>query len=429
MAARILAEIAGGHSLAKALPQGLKNTQADDKAMVQELVYGSLRGWPKYRAIAQLRLQKPLKSKDEDIFALIVVGLYQLSTMRIPTHAAVSETVETARKIGKPWASSLINGILRGYLREHETLKEQLSASALDAMPEWLWQALHQQWPEHAHAMIEAAQHRPPMTLRVNLSKISREQYQQTLLAAGIDSTNPAEVPSALTLKQPVDVNALPGFAEGLVSVQDASAQLAAPLLKPRANERILDACAAPGGKTCHLLETAPRSSVIAGDISKDRLERIFENTRRLGLNPEVIQFDAADPATALEAEQFDAILADVPCSATGVIRRNPDIKLLRDKDDPTSFADQQRNILLGLWPLLKPGGRLLYVTCSVLHEENDDRIAQALADLPAAKLGKLSAEHGVATRYGIQVIPTVEGGDGLYFALLEKVTQVELYS
>ena len=421
VAARVLASVAKGESLGAALPAQLPETPLAQRPLAQELVYGTLREWPRLAGIAQQLLKKPLKTKDSDVYSLMLMGLHQIAGMRVPDHAAVSETVNIARKLGKPWATGLINGVLRSYQRDSTVLEANLSPASRAAMPDWLFETIGTQWHEHQDRLVSAARHRPPMTLRVNLSKTTRAECLKRLNQEGIEGSTSAQVESAITLSTPRDVKDLPGFSTGLMSVQDESAQLAAVLLAPAAGEKILDACAAPGGKACHLLETQPSIDLTAADISESRLGRIVENRDRLGLDLSLVALDAAQGSTLFGDARFDAILADVPCSATGVIRRHPDIKLHRHAEDIEHFTIQQHAILQGLWPTLKPGGRLLYVTCSVLEEENDAIVRGFLTTVADCVVGEISAPDTIKTELGIQRLPNPEGGDGLYFALLER--------
>lgn len=423
-AARALAEVMSGKSLNAVLPAHLERTRLDDRSLTQELVYGSLRLWPRLAVLVNAQLHKPLRSKDHDVFCLIILGLYQLSELRIPEHAAVSETVESARKIKKPWATGLINGILRHWMRNADTLQSALPEATQQALPPWLWQTLQSQWPTQAHTIAEASRHRPPMTLRVNQRKISVVEYINILDQQGISAGINESIASAITLDAATDVGNLPGFDQGLVSVQDASAQLAATLLAPKPGEIVLDACAAPGGKTGHLFELAPDITLLATDANNDRLERIRENCDRLQIPADVFQLDACRANEHFGGEHVDAILADVPCSASGVMRRNPDVKLLRTADDLASFAKQQLAIVTGLWAVLKPGGRLLYVTCSLFSEENDQVIMSILERQPDALIQPIEACGAHKTQFGLQRLPTVGGGDGLYFCLLHKAPQ-----
>ncbi len=425
-AARTLGRVCQGESLARALPAGLEASPLEHRPLIQELVYGTLREWQRLEGIAQQLLRKPLRGKDADIFSLILLGIHQLSGLQTPHHVAVGETVEAGRSLGKPWSAGLINGCLRNYQRDVARLESRLTAAQQQALPEWLWGVLIEQWPEQALDIARASRTHPPLTLRINSSRVDPMAYQATLAEAGIAARISDHTPTALTLEKPRSVAKIPGFLEGLSSVQDASAQLSMALLQPREGESILDACAAPGGKTCHILECAPGTRVLAADISEQRLASLRENTQRLGLAPDIEVLDATRAGALLAGRKFDAVLADVPCSATGVIRRNPDIKVTRVMADIHQFAAQQVKILSSLWSLVKPGGRLLYVTCSILDEENDRVIEAASAALPRCRIAQIEAPTGIAMRFGLQALPSETGGDGLYFALLVKDAERE---
>ena len=425
-AAKTLAAVQQGDSLARALPAHLEASVQDHRALIQELVYGTLREWPRLDGIARQLLRKPLREKDADIYGLIVMGIQELSALQTPPHAAVDETVEAARSLGKAWSSGLVNACLRNYQRESERLELALTPAQQNALPQWLWKKLGQQWPEHRDDIAEASRKHPPLTLRTNQSKVDASIYCQSLARAGINAHANRHIKTAITLEQPQPVATIPGFPEGLSSVQDASAQLAAHFLRPRNHELILDACAAPGGKTCHILETAPQAQVLATDISERRLTSLRQNIERLGLLPDIHVMDASRAADQLKGRMFDAVLADVPCSATGVIRRNPDIKITRSANDIDQFAHQQAAIVLSLWPLVRPGGRLLYVTCSILEEENDQLVETLWPQLPGCRVADLTSSAGTATRFGFQTLPACNGGDGLYFSLLIKETGEE---
>jgi 16S rRNA (cytosine967-C5)-methyltransferase len=353
--------------------------------------------------------------------ALLCIGLYELEHLSTPAHAIVSETVNATRSLKKPWAKGVVNGVLRTYQRQGRVAAEVLSPAAQRALPAWLHTELCTQYDGAADQIALAARHRPPMTLRVNQLKSNRDDYLRSLTEAEIEATPCTVSLDGVVLSRPVDVRSLPGFTEGVASVQDSAAQLVARLLAPQAGERILDACAAPGGKACHLLELQPAiEELVALDISKPRLQRVIENTTRLDLRLTPLVADASELPEALTAKPFDAILADVPCSATGVIRRNPDIKILREPDDIAGFARQQLAILAGLWPALKPGGRLLYVTCSLLAAENDEVVSQFAAQY-GALIESVTLCTGTPRQHGWQTLPDQHGCDGLYFALLRK--------
>lgn len=421
-AAGVLAGVLAGKSLNQLLPPALEQVSPRDRALLQQLCYGSLRQAPRLQSVLGQLLAKPLRDKDRDVLGLLLCGLYQLEDTRIPDHAAVSATVAATRALKKPWAKGLANAVLRRFLRERESLLAGLDSAASAAHPGWLYQAIQQQWPEQAERIIAANNSQPPMTLRVNSARCSREHYLEQLGGAGIEARAGSISADAIYLAAPLDVAELPGFAEGLVSVQDEAAQLAASLLAAEAGERVLDACAAPGGKSCHILERQPGlGELVAMDVDPDRLARVEANLNRLQLDATVLVGDAARPPAALTAASFDRILVDAPCSASGVIRRHPDVKLLRRREDIASFARQQLAILTGLWPLLRPGGRLLYATCSLLEAENSALVEQFLAATGDARLGTTPSPAGERSSAGCQLLPEPAGADGLFYSLLEK--------
>ncbi|WP_439101767.1 16S rRNA (cytosine(967)-C(5))-methyltransferase RsmB [Congregibacter sp.] len=422
-AARIIAEVMRGESLDRAFDSRLDKLPERDQALCREISYGTLRQLPRLDGLLRQLLQKPLRSKDRDVQALALAGLYQLTEMRIPAHAAVSATVDAAMVLKKRQLSGLLNAVLRRFQREESALIEKLTAAQNAAHPDWLWGALGEHWPEYREQIALANNSHPPMTLRVNLSRVSRDDYRDMLDKGGIGAQPGQLSAAALTLDQPADVTSLPGFAEGLCSVQDEAAQMAAQLLAPQPGERILDACAAPGGKSGHILELQPNDArLTAMDISAGRLERVQENLDRLNFEATLVAGDGAHPSATLCAQApFDAMLLDVPCSATGVIRRHPDVKILRRPEDSSGFALQQNAILDGLWPLLAPGGRLLYVTCSVLPEENSEVLSAFLARQGDAREEPLAMEASQPCAHGRQLLPQAEGSDGLYFAMLYK--------
>jgi 16S rRNA (cytosine967-C5)-methyltransferase len=418
----IAATLAQGEALGDNLAAQLVDIDPRDRALVQQLCYSTMRNYPLLEGLLRQLLTKPLKRKDSDIQALLLLGAEQLLHMRTPDHAAISATVEATRALHKPWATKLVNGVLRRLLREQEKLREQLTPWQLSSHPEWLYRALQSAWPDQYQQILAADNSQPPMCLRVNLARIERADYLQLLLQETIDA-QPCELSTAgVRLTTAMDVAALPGFNEGLVSVQDEAAQLAALLLAPAAGERVLDACSAPGGKTCHLLEMQPAlAELVAMDNDAQRLERVRENLQRLELTATLQLGDARRPELGPHDTGFDKILVDAPCSGTGVIRRHPDIKLLRRSADIASFAKQQQEILNGLWPLLRPGGQLLYATCSVLPEENSAVVEHFLAQNADAALLPLNPDWGIACNPGRQVMPNEGGCDGLFYALIGK--------
>ncbi len=409
-------------SLTEALePPLAKLRKGVDQALAQQLSYGVLRWYERLNAQAQALLSKPLKSKDQDLLHLILLGLYQLDHMRIPAHAAVAETVRLTRVLRKPWASGLVNALLRRHQREADEPLDLTEEQAL-AHPGWLIDRLQQAWPETWQAICEQNNAQAPMWLRVNGQRTTPEAYQAQLSQAGIASHLSPACPSGLRLQQPCAVEQLPGFDEGLCSVQDGAAQQAAALLDLAPGQRVLDACAAPGGKTGHILEHESRLEALhALDQDPKRLQRVQENLDRLQLQATLQCGDAAQPKTWWDGTPFDRILLDAPCSATGVIRRHPDIKLLRHADDIDALARQQQRMLEALWPLLKPGGMLLYATCSILPAENHEQVAAFLARQADAEESPIDAAWGQPTQPGRQLLPGAEGMDGFFYARLRK--------
>lgn len=424
-AALMLDQLQRGRSLSLLLEEGLTGVASKDVALVKELCFGVARWWPQLDAVSHRLVSRPIKARDGDIRALILLGLYQLLHMRIAPHAALAETVEASKVLRKPWAAGLVNAVLRRFQRERASLLAEVERDpAVHYLyPDWLLKALMQAWPEHWEALVQASAVRPPMSLRVNLSRIGRDDYLQMLASAGILASPLRWVAGGVMLDRPVDVADLPGFAAGLVSVQDGGAQLAASLMDPGPGMRILDACAAPGGKSCHILESAPGQVILTAlDIDARRLDRINANLKRLGLSADLCQGDASDPKGAWTNVVYDRILLDVPCSATGVIRRHPDIKLLRRPQDIPSLTGTQQRILEATWPLLKRGGRLLYTTCSLLPEENQRQIRGFLESHGDAREKALNAAWGHDCNPGRQTLPGEDEMDGFYYACLEKM-------
>jgi 16S rRNA (cytosine967-C5)-methyltransferase len=421
-AAAVIGDVLGGVSLNQALPPRLAQVPKPDRGLLQQLCYGTLRHGPRLQALLAQLLEKPLRGKDRDLQGLLLCGLYQLDNTRVPDHAAVAATVDATRVMKKHWAGGMTNAVLRRYLRERTQLSQTLAPSAAACQPCWLYQKISAQWPHDAHAIFDAGNRQPPMTLRTNARQINPHEYLARLRDLNIGAVPGALSPYSIQLHQPMDVRDLPGFADGQVSVQDEAAQMAAILLQSAAGERVLDACAAPGSKSCHILELQPDlAELVAMDIHASRLERVAENLDRLELTATLLTGNAAHPPPALAPSSFDRILADVPCSASGVIRRHPDIKLLRRESDIPSLAVRQGDILDGLWPLLKPGGTLLYATCSILDDENGEVVRQFLARQANAALVDTGVAWGVPADYGRQLLPEVDGTDGMYYALLSK--------
>lgn len=422
IAAKVLTRVVvDGQSLTVALEQALTSVQAaQDRALVQALCYGVCRYYHRLDFILSRLLDKPLK--DTSIRLLILVGLYQLGFMRIKAHAVVAETVGAAGR--KPWAKGLINALLRRYQRERDHLDALANAdvTASFSHPLWLIDKIRHDWPEYAERCLSENNRQPPLTLRVNLARISREAYREALSRQGIDARTVEFCPSAVILEKPMPVEKIPGFAEGLVSVQDVAAQLAAGLLDLRPGYRVLDLCAAPGGKTAHILEMQnDLLEVVAVDIDPDRMQRVNDNLRRLKLSATTLAGDAAKPEAWWDDQPFDRILVDAPCSALGVIRRHPDIKLLRRAEDIEPLRQQQQRILQAAWPLLAPGGQLLYATCSVLKEENQRQVLDFLAGRDDAVEVPINAVWGVQAAAGRQILTGDSAMDGFYYARIGK--------
>ena len=424
IAAQALGPVLGeGRSLAATLPPALDRVHPRDRGLLWELCHGVCRWQPELQRLLDGLLDRPLDPREPVVRALLLTGLYQLHRLRIPDHAAVAETVAAARQLGKSWAAGLTNAVLRSFPRRRVELLAQVEADAeaRTAHPRWLLEGLRRDWPDDWPAIIAANNVRPPFTLRVNRLQGNRDEYHARLAAAGNNAEPVAMAATALTLAEPVEPAALPGFAEGWVSVQDAAAQLAAPLLAIKPGMRVLDACAAPGGKTAHLLECAPDLELTALDRDIERLERIRDNLNRLRLHARLVAGDASRPADWWDGVPYDRILLDAPCSATGVIRRHPDIKLLRRETDIAVLAGRQQAMLTALWPLLRPGGRLLYATCSVLRQENEQVVAAFLTAQPEAREQPITVGWGCAMAYGRQILPGEAGMDGFYYAALIK--------
>lgn len=419
--------LAQNKSLTAVLPASLaQHPRLRDPQLVQEMCYGVLRHYEFLQAILAQLVSKPLRAKDEDIHLLLLIGLYQLQFLQVPPPAAISETVNAAKLLNKNWAASLVNASLRNFLRKQEALHATLASQPLSLSvqfnhPQWLIDAIAQAWPDHWQSILEANNQHPPMVLRVNTSKVSRDDYLLTLQQAGIDANPHPIATTAIILTRAVSVQKLPGFTQGLVSVQDAASQLVAACLNLTEGLTVLDACAAPGGKTCHMLEQQSKIKVTALDIDAQRITKIAENLQRLQLQATLLTADACQPESWWDGQQFDRILCDAPCSATGVIRRHPDIKYLRQASDIAELSKQQATILHKLWPLLASGGRLVYSTCSILPAENDAVIAAFIAQEPTAKIIHANIDCGIITDYGQQLLPGQHQMDGFYFAIIEK--------
>lgn len=422
-AARCLAAVVGeGASLSQQLPLQEKHLDPQQRPLLRELCYGTLRHYWRLDAALKPLFKKPFKAKDQDIQLLIYLGAYQLFYTRIPSHAAINSSVEAARELGKPWAAGMINALLRRCQRDGETRFDGLTPAAASAHPQWLYQALATAWPKQLQSILAANNQHPPMCLRVNQRQGSRQAYLQKLSAVGIEAAACDYAPQGIRLVQPCGVDKLPDFAQGAASVQDEAAQLCSSLLDLQPGQRVLDACAAPGGKSGAILEAQPAlAELVALDIDAQRLQRVNDNLQRLSLTATLLAADAANPQQWWDQQLFDRILLDAPCSASGVLRRNPDIKLHRRETDIAALAALQLRLLTQLWPLLKPGGIVLYATCSILPQENDACIARFIDHQADAHVLPIDGDWGLATSLGRQLLPSSDGPDGFYYARLQR--------
>ncbi|MDF9776036.1 16S rRNA (cytosine(967)-C(5))-methyltransferase RsmB [Pseudomonas baetica] len=425
-AAKALAAVLNGKaSLNSSLPTQMDKVEDRDRGFTQDLAFGTARWQPRLSALAAKLLQKPFKAADADVEALLLVGLYQLLYTRVPAHAAIGETVGCADKLKKPWAKALLNAVLRNAQRESETIFAELERDPVvrTAHPRWLQKSLKAFWPEQWEAICAANNAHPPMILRVNRRHHTRDAYLGLLTDAGIAATPCVYSRDGIVLEAAADVRSLPGFAEGWISVQDEAAQLAADLLDLAPGQRVLDACCAPGGKTCHILEAEPKlAGVVAVDLEAKRLVRVRENLERLKLSAELIAADGRDTQAWWDGKPFQRILLDAPCSATGVIRRHPDIKLTRQPDDIAALAVLQGELLDAMWNTLEVGGILLYATCSTLPTENTEVIEAFLARTPGARELDLATMAGIKQPHGRQLLAQEGGHDGFYYAKLIKI-------
>ncbi len=422
VAARLLAAVVSeGQSLSRAAPPLLATLgDARDRAFAQACVYGVLRHYYSLSGRLEASLARPLRAKDADVRALLLCGLYQLEHMRTPPHAAVAASVDAVRGLRKTWAASLVNAVLRAATRSDPAPRGDIESRF--EHPAWLVERLSRDWPEDWQAVLAANNAQPPLTLRVNRVRVTREQYLARLQTAGLAARAGKHAPSAVVLDTPVPVEDLPGFVAGDVSVQDEAAQLAAGLLDVPPGARVLDACAAPGGKSAHLLEeVAGNCQLVALDRDAERLADVAATLERLGLAAALACADAARPADWWDGRPFERILLDAPCSALGVVRRHPDIRFHRRASDIDALVAAQQALLNALWPLLAPGGKLLYATCSILPAENDAVVASLLETSADAECDELPAAWGRATPHGRQILPGEDGMDGFYYARLTR--------
>ena len=418
LAAKVLdAVIHRGRSLKGELAIALAQLpDVRDRALLEAICFSALRQRARYEAALQLWLQRPLGEKDGDLRSLLLVGFAQIDAMGLPAHAALSATVEATRVLGRPHQAGMVNAVLRRAQREGFP---EVDPSA--SWPAWLRKKINLEWGDHAAAIFKASANAAPLWLRVHRRRTGRDAYAERLRAAGMEASDAPHLAEALRVDTPVAVSMLPGFAQGDVSVQDGSAQQVADALAPAQGARVLDACSAPGGKSAHLLERDPTLRLLALDVDQRRLNRVRETLERVGVHADFKAADAADLQAWWDGDPFDAVLLDAPCSATGIVRRQPDVLLHRRPDDLSSLVALQSRLLEALWRTVRPGGALLYATCSILKEENEQQVARFLARNPDAQSAMLPEAFGREAGAGRQRLPGEDGMDGFFYARLHK--------
>lgn len=423
LAGNIIDDVTHGHSLTESLESVLPQIKdARDRSFVQAICYGVCRYYFFLDSVLSHLLTKPMKEKDSDIHALLLVGLYQLTHMRIPEHAAVAETVNAVHA-KKSWARGLVNAVLRSFLRNKNNIEIKIKSDeeAVYAHPSWLIASIKEAWPaDWQNILLENNKH-PPFGLRVNQQQLTRDEYLHRLKAQEFSAEKILETQNGIVLHEPKTVEELPGFATGMISVQDGAAQLAAEILELSPQQRVLDACAAPGGKLTHILEQEPRLTCVAVEQDKKRMQLIHDNLKRATLQAECYCADVSDIKKWWDGQLFDRILLDAPCSASGVIRRHPDIKLLRQVSDIEAFAQKQYHLLQALWPLLKKDGLFVYTTCSIFPQENVEVIQQFLSQHNDAKEEVLPVNWGIPCKFGRQILP--KDLDGFYYVKMRKLS------
>ncbi len=429
-AAKTIAAVLGGSALDKPLAQGKQGLSEVDQSFLSALAYGTLRRMPRHNAVLMKLLRNPKKPLNPMMRALLTVGLEQMVATRVPEHAALDATVAASRLVNQAKGSGFLNAILRRYQREHKEIDASLENNEAFkwAHPQWLIDKLRTDWPDDWKPMLDANNGQPPLVLRVNKLKTSREDYLKMLHSVDINAAAISAVPTGILLDEPCGVDTLPHFEDGFVSVQDSGAQCAAGFMDLSASTtesplRVLDACAAPGGKAMHMMELAPTIHLTALDIAADRLEKVTENADRLGFSPDLVAGNAVEPEIWWDGKPFDRILVDAPCSGSGVLRRHPDIKMLRRPKDARTFPVFQREILNQLWPLLAPGGRMIYATCSVFPEENEAFVASWIPSAKDAQSTPLECPlpNAKSLNLGVQILPRATGSDGFYYAAVLK--------
>jgi len=427
VAAHVLRDVIDqGRALDRTIDTEASRLKPEQRSLLMEMAYGGCRFYSYFDGLLGRLLEKPVRRKDRMVHFLMVVGLYQLKFMRTPDHAAVNQTVKALSASKQSWARGLVNGVLRGFLRQVEKgeldqFEQLLTPAQQAAFPQFLHDAIVAAWPEQATQVFAASNQKPPMTLRVNSQKTTREGYLEMLASHDFNATPTPESDTGIVLEQPLPVTELPFFKEGWVSVQDESAQLCTGEMRLANGMRVLDGCAAPGGKTCAMLEAEPGITLTAVDLP-ERVESIQQNLDRLGLDATILDMGLEEYGDWWDGKPWDRILLDVPCSGSGVIRRHPDIRHRRQPGDLERFASQQLELLDTAWNMLAPGGALLYVTCSILPGENDEVIEGFLDRVSGAGVDAVNGVGGIETRYGRQRLPGFHTGDGFYYCRLVKL-------
>jgi 16S rRNA (cytosine967-C5)-methyltransferase len=421
-AAKVLHQILQeGQSARECLPLAQAKLKEQDRAWLQEMVYGVLRHLPILQFWLRQLLEKPLKNRFNIVEQLIILGFYQLAFSRVSQHAAVSETVAACHPLNTEAMKGLVNAILRTFIRENLAQQEAPNAQIASGLPKWIYKKLAVAYPDNLPDIVAKMQIKAPIWLRVNLVKISVADFSKHLEKRNIQFSLSEQHPQGIILTKGFDVTLLPGFDLGWFAVQDGAAQLAAHYLQPKKNDTILDCCAAPGGKTCHVIEYQPNlDKLIALEVDQSRAAKITENLIRLGHKADIVIGDACYPKQWCKGQMFDRILLDAPCSATGIIRRHPDIKWLRKANDIASLVELQKQIMDAIWILLKPGGTMLYATCSILPEENHIQVSDFLSRTPDAILDDNFCNDAV-NKPGRQILPGDQQMDGFYYARLLK--------
>ena len=414
---KTLLAVQNGQSLQSVLAQHMNIVSDKDRALYHELVLGCLRQWHALKQLTLPLLSKPLE--NQVVETCLYLGLYQLLCTRVAAHAAISETVEASKQLGMESLSGVVNAILRRATRETEQFYDVLEQAT--NLPSWLSKRLKKDWGEQFNEISYQLKQVAPLTLRVNTRQVSRDEYLDILLDEGIEAHRCEISNVGIVMDESLHIPSLPGFEAGGFSVQDEHAQLCATLLPNLDDKFVIDACAAPGGKTAHILETFDLRKMIALDQDEKRLKRVTENLERLVLDGKHVEIITADAVTWTAPEQADCIVLDAPCSAVGVMRRHPDIRLLRQSGDIAKTVELQKQILENMWQQLKVGGTLLYITCSILKAENEQQMVNFFASHADAQEVKIDADWGIEQIHGRQLFPEVGHGDGFYYCRITK--------